>query len=173
MASIQARSSAAPTCVGHRCEVAGDRSIVDGNHANHGVCNLQCTAKAFEHSIALIRNIPHAYTMYMQVRCEHEVAIRKWSSVSVHTLWNAQNERSKWTCIIVMLAPCSGLWSRQLHFSRSAALRMRGLPCHHSTSGCWTAGLPDSCMLFTHLSSIRNELKQDQLHLRQLDRRAR
>ena len=48
-----ARSSADPTCIGHRREVAGDGSVIDGNHANHGVCDLQCNAEAFKHLIAV------------------------------------------------------------------------------------------------------------------------
>ena len=86
---------------------------------------------------------------------EHEAVIREFKSISMLTLWKAQNERSKWICITVC-------WHLALVHDQSscssadkrAALRKRGLPCHRSTSGCWTAGLPGSCTLSTNFIQI-------------------
>lgn len=94
---------------------------------------------------------PTLVAVYMQLTHERMTALIRCTAGIVLTLWNAQNERSKWICTI----SSSGnmlVYVIRAGTSRASSLEKEGSPCHRSTSGCWTADFPGSCMLLTHVS---------------------
>ena len=120
-------------CIRHWRVVAGHISVVEGYDANPGICYLQGSAESSEcptrpNCLALV-------TIRMQLMtCKHAVG-NVYNTASI-TLWNAQNERSKWICITAALAPCSVTHVIRATTQQISGSEKGGLPCHRSTSGC-------------------------------------